>query len=456
MSAPGHVDAGWLAGRLTADNARELGRGLTRLIDGGELTPGTQLPTIRDFARAAGVSPGTVMAAWSRVRDTGRLETRRRGGTVVAGTAPAIRDHKGFEWSQIEMSLVTPDPTVQPDLRSAIVTALGTRDLHAAQRAYITPELLRAVQPGWPFPAQAWNCVGGGSEALVLASAAAVGGAETDTSRLIAVEEPVSPGYLDILRHLGIRALGVRADAEGPMLDSAAEALRAGASALVLQPSGTYTVTGGLTAARAEDLAELVSAHPGVWVIEDDSAGPLAASEPVTLGTALPDRVVRIRSYCKAFGIDLRSAVLGGSGELVERTIRLRSFGMASNSRVLQNSLADLIEDDAVADQMARARAVYGRRRQTALRAFAAVGLSATSGHNGFVVWIPVPDETSALINLARQGIVVAAGAKSFLSAHTGLLRVSILQLPDDDELIGDLARAVRAAIHSADREYFD
>ncbi|MEH3131989.1 MAG: aminotransferase class I/II-fold pyridoxal phosphate-dependent enzyme [Mycolicibacterium neoaurum] len=456
MSAPGHVDAGWLAGRLAADNARELGRGLTQLIDGGELSPGTQLPTIRDFARAAGVSPGTVMAAWSRVRDTGRLETRRRGGTVVAGAAPVTRNRADFGWPQVEMSLVTPDPAVQPDLRAAIVAALGTGDLHAAQRAYITPELLRAVQPGWPFVAQSWNCVGGGSEALVLASAAAAGGVEVDAGGLIAVEEPVSPGYLDILRHLGIGAVGVRADTEGPTVDSVAAAVRAGASAVVLQPSGAYAVTGGLTPARAAELAELLRAHPGVWVIEDDSAGPLAATEPATLGTWLPDQVVRIRSYCKAFGIDLRSAVLGGSGELVERTVRLRSFGMASNSRILQNALADLIEDDAVADQMARARAVYGRRRQAALTAFAAVGLPATSGDNGFVVWVPVPDETSALINLARQGIVVAAGAKSFVSTSTGLLRVSILQLPDDDELIGDLARAVRAAIHSADREYFD
>lgn len=452
------IDAGWLAGRLAASNARELGSGLTRLIDGGELSPGAQLPTIREFAKVAGVSPGTVMSAWSRVRDTGRLETRRRGGTVVAGvTGPSGRNGSVFEWSHVEMSFVTPDPKLQPDLRAALASALDTEELHAAQRAYITPRLLRSVQSGWPFAAQAWNCVGGGSEALVLASAAAVQSEGSGAPRLIAVEEPVSPGYLDILRHLGIEPVGVRADEQGPTVASVAAALERGVAALVLQPSGAYAVAGSLTATRAAELAALLASRATVtWVIEDDSAGPLASGEPATLGGLLPDRVVRIRSYCKAFGIDLRSAVLGGCAELVERTIRLRSFGMASNSRILQNSLAGLIEDESTTDVMRRARAAYRRRREAVLAAFTDAGLNASAGRDGFVVWVPVPDETAALINLARQGIVVASGAKSFINPTAGLLRISILQLPDDPDLIEGLAHAVRAAIHSADSEYFD
>lgn len=456
------VDAEWLAQRLAASTAKDLGNGLTRMIDGGELAPGSQLPTIRDFARAAGVSPGTVMAAWSRVRDTGRLHTRRRGGTVVAGlrTPASAAPNRVLDWAQVEMSLVTPDAALQPDLRDALVETLQTRDLHAAERAYITPRLLRSVQAGWPFPAPAWNCVGGGSEALVLATAAATGhGTATagDGRPLIAVEEPVSPGYFDILRHLGIEPVGVRADAQGPTVESVTAALDQRVSALVLQPSGAYALDGALTAERAGQLADLISTHaPDTWIIEDDSAGPLNEAEPASLGAQLPDRTVRIRSYCKAYGIDLRTAVIGGCTELIDRTIRLRSFGMASNSRILQNALAHLVEDDTNAELMRRARAVYGHRRQAALTAFAQAGLSATASANGFVVWLHVPDETSALINLARQGIVLAAGAKSFVRPPRDLLRVSVLQLPDEPDLVDNLAKKVRAAVHSADREYFD
>lgn len=398
------------------------------------------------------------MTAWSRVRDSGRLQTRRRGGTVVAA-APHPDAEPGvssFDWTHVEMSVVTPDPVVQPDLRAALTAALTTPDLHAAQRAYITPELLRLVEPTWPFRAQAWNCVGGGSEALVLASAAATGGAEPGADRLIAVEEPVSPGYLEILRHLGISAVGVHADEHGPTPSSVAAAVRSGVSAVVLQPSGAYAVAGALSAERAAELAALLSEHPDVWVIEDDSAGPLAAAEPATLGNYLPDRIVRIRSYCKAFGIDLRCAVLGGCAELVQRTVRLRSFGMGSNSRILQNTLAQLIEDEATDDLMRRARLAYRQRRAAALDAFADAGLQASSSPDGFVVWVQVPDETAALISLARQGIVVAAGATSFVNPSPGLLRLSLLQLPDDVDLIDGLAGAVRTAIHSADLEYFD
>ncbi len=115
-----------------------------------------------------------------------------------------------------------------------------------------------------------------------------------------------------------------------------------------------------------------------------------------------------------------------------------------------------MIEDEATDDLMRRARATYRQRRATALEAFAEAGLRASSSRDGFVVWVQVPDETSALINLARQGIVVAAGATSFVTPSPGLLRLSLLQLPDDVDLIDGLADAVRAAIHSADREYFD
>lgn len=446
-----YVDAAWLAQRLRATSSKDLGHGLTRLIDGGELAPGSHLPTIRDFARAAGVSPGTVMTAWSRVRDSGRLHTRRRGGTVVVDPAPPVAALAGdhVDWQDIEMSLVTPDSALQPDLAVAFGEALSaTPDLHNPERAYLSERLRHSVEHTWPFEAAAWNCVGGGTEAVVLATAAAASGGP------IGVEEPVSPGYLDILRQLGIEAFGIRADEHGPTVESVGDALRRGATALILQPSGAYAMGGALSAGRARELAEAIP--PGTWVVEDDSAGPLASAEPASLGVHLPDRVLRIRSYCKAFGIDLRTAVLGGSAELIERTVRMRSFGMASNSRVLQNALAHLIDDPDVGHAMMRARGRYRLRRRGALEAFTAAGLRASASPDGFVVWVQVPDETSALINLARQGIVAAAGAKSFVNTTDGLLRFSILQLPENRDRVADLADAVHAAVNSADREYFD
>ncbi|MGE0214529.1 aminotransferase class I/II-fold pyridoxal phosphate-dependent enzyme [Mycolicibacterium sp.] len=444
-----HVDAVWLAQRLRATSSKDLGHGLTRLIDGGELAPGSQLPTIRDFARAAGVSPGTVMTAWSRVRDSGRLQTRRRGGTVVADPSGPLPASGIVDWSSVEMALVTPDPALQPDLVAALGEAVsGTLDLHNPARAYISERLRHSVEPGWPFPAQAWNCVGGGTEAVVLATAAAASGGP------VGVEEPVSPGYLDILRQLGIEAFGISADEQGPTVASVSAAVHRGATALVLQPSGAYAMTGALSAERARELAGVLG--PDTWVVEDDSAGPLASAEPASLGPYFHERVLRIRSYCKAFGIDLRTAVLGGSAELIERTVRLRSFGMASNSRILQNALAHLIDDPDVALAMTRARGRYRLRRRAALDAFTGAGLRASASPDGFVVWVRVPDETTALINLARQGIVAAAGAKSFVSSTDGLLRFSILQLPEDRGRVADLAAAVRAAVNSAEREYFD
>jgi DNA-binding transcriptional MocR family regulator len=102
---------------------------------------------------------------------------------------------------------------------------------------------------------------------------------------------------------------------------------------------------------------------------------------------------------------------------------------------------------------MARAQGRYRLRRPAALDAFTGVGLRASSSPDGFVVWVHVPDETSALINLARQGIVAAADSKSFVSPTEGLLRLSILQVPETRARIDALAEAARSAVSSADRE---
>lgn len=44
MTASEQVDAEWLAQRLTATSSKDLGHGLSRLIDGGELPPARTCP----------------------------------------------------------------------------------------------------------------------------------------------------------------------------------------------------------------------------------------------------------------------------------------------------------------------------------------------------------------------------------------------------------------------------
>ncbi len=65
---------------------------IASLITVGTLAPGTRLPTVRSLASDLGLAAGTVARAYKELELAGLTETRRRNGTVVAGTpAPLAR-----------------------------------------------------------------------------------------------------------------------------------------------------------------------------------------------------------------------------------------------------------------------------------------------------------------------------------------------------------------------------
>ncbi|MEF2977268.1 aminotransferase class I/II-fold pyridoxal phosphate-dependent enzyme [Subtercola sp. YIM 133946] len=444
----------WLAQRIADTSAVGIGEAVAALIRSGDVERGAQLPTIRDLAKATGTSVGTVLTAWNSLRESGLVETHRRGGTTVALESEAALPGPPFsDWSAIDLSQSAPDISLQPELGAALLSTLDSKNLNVFGREYMTERLLAAVTPTWPFEPEAWVTAGGGTEALLLATAAAA-----PPGSVVAVDEPVGPGFLDTLRELELTAIGVAADDEGPTVDSLRAALAQHPVAFVFQPGAPFAVSHQVSPARAEQLADVLRYHSEpVWIVEDDSIGPLGVAESPSLGAYLPRQVIRIRSYCKAFGIDVRTSVLAGSRELIERTIALRSHGVGSNSRILQDALAYLIDSDDAAASVALAQSTYAARRAALTTALRREGLRVRSGPESLVVWVEVNDETDALLTLARKGISVGAGSKSFVTPpSTPLLRISATQLPDDEALMAQLARAIAEASSASNREYFD
>ena len=62
---------------------------ISSLIGLGTLAPGSRLPTVRSLAADLGIAAGTVARAYRELEQAGLIETRRRNGTVVAGTLGA-------------------------------------------------------------------------------------------------------------------------------------------------------------------------------------------------------------------------------------------------------------------------------------------------------------------------------------------------------------------------------
>jgi len=450
-SARSGPTASWLAERIPGRSALEIGAGIEALIRDGDLGEGAQLPTIRELARALDLSVGTILIAWGRLRELGLIETHRRGGTVVRSVSKRPSAFRG--WHELDFTGVAPDISLQPDLSRAVLDSLGVSDLNAWGRDYMTERLLGAVEKEWPFEAEAWATAGGGTEALLLATAAAA-----PPGSVIAVDEPVSPGLLDTLRDLELTAVGVAADEEGPTVESLRAALAKRPKAFVFQPGAAFAARPPASARRIRELADVIRAHDEkITIVEDDAIGPLAEQTPLTLGTELPGQVIRVRSYCKAYGIDVRTSVIGGSRELVERSIQLRSHGVGSNSRILQNTLAYLIRSEAANSDVALARETYAARKQLLVAALGARGITVHTGPDSIVLWIEVADETETILRLASRGIAVGSGSRSFVAPlNQQLIRVSPMQLPDSPELVEQFAEILADATSRAGREFFE
>lgn len=67
----------------------QLRKQLINAITGGDLRPGTKLPTVRRLAADLGIAPNTVARTYLELDREGLIETRGRRGSFVADRDPA-------------------------------------------------------------------------------------------------------------------------------------------------------------------------------------------------------------------------------------------------------------------------------------------------------------------------------------------------------------------------------
>lgn len=232
-------------------------------------------------------------------------------------------------------------------------------------------------------------------------------------------------------------------DDEGPVPAAVARALTEGARALVVTARAQNPTGAAVGAARARELRELLAGHPGVLVIDDDHGHgivdvPLCPLSGVTRHWAL------VRSTAKAYGPDLRLAVLTGDAVTLDRVRGRQRLGPGWVSRLLQRAVVELWTSGAV-DPRAVARS-YGLRRDGLIAALAERGVRA-HGRSGMNVWVPVADETAVVTRLLTAGWAVTAGARFRVEAGPGV-RITVSGLSPAE--VVPLADAVAAAVRPA------
>ncbi|MFJ2955890.1 aminotransferase class I/II-fold pyridoxal phosphate-dependent enzyme [Streptomyces sp. NPDC087270] len=443
---------GWsavrLAGRITDPSARGIAAAMTDLIRAGDLAPGSALPTVRALAAALEVSPGTVAEAWALLRGRRTIATLGRRGSVVSGP-PSVPHPVRYErvgdlgpHLTLDLAVAAPDRALLPALDGALLAGARTPQLNDYSRTAVTSALLDAVRGSWPFEPEAWMAVGGGYEGVHLLCQALIAPGDR-----VAVEEPTAARLLDILESLGAQILPVACDAEGPLPDSLADAVARRPTLFLHQARAQAPCGWTVSPARAAALAAVLEPARNLTVIEDDGIGPLARTAAGSIGTHLPERTVLVRSYSKAYGPDLRIAVLGGPREVVERARVLRTFGIGWTSRILQDALAHLLTDDTASRTVRAAADRYDLRRRGLADRLARHGVP-TANRDGLMLWVPVADETSTLVTLAARGITVSPGSRFCVSYSLPHVRVATSRLTDDPEALDRTAAVLaRAAV---------
>lgn len=432
--------------RMAAPTARGLAAAVSAVIGAGRLAPGDVLPPIRLVAKELGVSPTTVSSAWAMLQRAGILATGGRSGTRVtprqsgpsryraaltrgADTAPdgAIASHAmGDERPRyaLDLSTGTPDPALLPSLLTVLRRIQPPSEASSYLDEPVLADLAGLLRADWPFDAQRITVVDGAMDALELIIATHLSFGDK-----VAVEDPCFPPLLDLLEAVGARPVPVALDDQGARPDDVRAAVDAGVRALFLQPRGQNPTGITTTESRLAELAEILD-PTGIIVIEDDSLGSIAASPDISLGRKLPDRTLHVRSYSKSHGPDLRLAALGGPHALVQPIVDRRFLGQGWTSRLLQQVLVHLLTDAASIAAVADARREYARRR-SAVTSRLADRRIAISGTDGVNIWVPVEDETAALLLLASRGIgassgspfMVRRGQQPHIRITTGLIR---------------------------------
>ncbi|MDT5139081.1 MAG: hypothetical protein QOD58_3343 [Mycobacterium sp.] len=433
---------------ITGTGAESIAASVEEGISEGALAPGDALPSIREVAAELGVNANTVAAAYRLLRDRGAIETAGRRGTRVRdrpATTPRSLLGLAVPDGARDLSSGNPDPAMLPIATIQFALDNPSEPLLYGRSA-MSAELVEHACADL-------SAEGVPTDHLAVTSGALDGIERVLTAHLrpgdrVAVEDPGWANLLDLIAALGLSPEPVRVDDEGPVVLSMARALRRGVRAVVVTTRAQNPTGAALSKERAAALRSLLAGKTtDVLVIEDDHCAGISGAPLYPLAGATR-RWAFVRSASKAYGPDLRLAVLAGDRRTVERVHGRLRLGPGWVSRLLQDLAVCLWSDDAATDMVGAAEVRYAKNRN-ALRDALAKRDVAAHARSGLNVWIPVPDETVAVTRLLSAGWAAAPGTRFRMDTPPGM-RITIADLTDDE--IEPLADAIAEAIHSAGR----
>jgi DNA-binding transcriptional MocR family regulator len=390
-----------------------------------------------------------VAAAYRLLRDRGAVETAGRRGTRVRDRpATTPRSLRGFAVPPgvRDLSTGNPDPALLP-IAAAQFPLTGSR--RRTPLLYGEPSVSTELAE---YAQAALSADGVSAEHLAVTAGALDGIERVLAAHLrpgdrVAVEDPGWANLLDLLAALGFPVEPMRVDDDGPLTADVDRALRRGVRAVVVTTRAQNPTGAAVSATRAEELRQLLSDHGHVLLVEDDHCAGIAGVPLHTLAGTTRHWAF-VRSAAKAYGPDLRLALLAGDRRTVERVHGRLRLGPGWISHLLQDLAVGLWRDKAATRLVHKAETVYTRNRELLHAALADRGVP-SYGRSGLNVWIPVPDETAAITRLLSAGWAAAPGTRFRIGTPPGM-RITVSDI--DAAEIDTLADAVAEAVHAVGR----
>ncbi|WP_090601653.1 aminotransferase class I/II-fold pyridoxal phosphate-dependent enzyme [Mycobacterium lentiflavum] len=430
---------------IAGTGAESIAANVEEAISSGALAPGDALPTVRELAARLGVNANTAAAAYRLLRDRGAVETSGRRGTRVRhrpATTPRSQLGLDIPAGVRDLSTGNPDPALLPIAAVPLNDSRGRPVLYG--ESAMSPELVAAARA-------ALSADGVPADHLAVTSGALDGIERALTAHLrpgdrIAVEDPGWANLLDLIAALRLSVEPVRVDDDGPLLADVERALSRGVRSLVVTTRAQNPTGAALSARRAGELRALLTGRD-VFVVEDDHCAGISGV-PLHSLAGSSGHWAFVRSASKAYGPDLRVAVLAGDQRTVERVHGRLRLGPGWVSHLLQDLAVRLWSDAAAERLIHQAERRYTDNRT---RLCAALGDRRISAHgrSGLNVWIPVPDETVAITRLINSGWAAAPGSRFRIATPPGI-RVTIADLADAE--IDPLAECIAESMRTAGR----
>jgi DNA-binding transcriptional MocR family regulator len=406
-----------------------LNRALRDAIRLGDLSEGTQLPTVRDLAWRLSVTPGTVARAYQMAIQEGMLQANVGRGTFVADrsprlgpTQPLFMDRPSAQKGQIDLrSPILPEVGQTAVFQDAMmrVSAAHAQDWtdYPSQRdeAALRREVMEWVGDRvlGPVAADDIALTHGGQNAILTILMCCLRGDRP----VVLVEDLAYTGFRHAARLVRAEVVAVELDADGMVPDALEAACRRhGPQVLCLTTEAQNPTAIRMPPDRRAAIAAIARRHD-CQIIEDDCYFTNASDWPAIRALA-PERTWYVGSFSKSVSAALRFGYVvcpTGLGEAGRLTAQHSFFALP---RTVSDLCLDLLQTRAAWELRARAQAELVTRLQMTVSLLGAFDLSWLAGLRFVYLRLPSGWRASNLRPRAEEAGILLRVADEYALSH--------------------------------------